>query len=268
MTTPPDRLLGPDDPHPVQVERAGGESPVFITCEHAGRKIPQRLGDLGLQASDLERHIAWDIGAASVSRHLSSRLDATLVMQTYSRLVIDCNRSPGHSDSIATVSEHTQIPGNRDLDPGHVDARVEEVFQPYHDAIGSALDSRRDKGRDSILIAVHSFTPVFKGNARPWHVGLLYNRDDRLARILADLVGVEDSLCLGVNEPYAISDETDYTIPVHGEGRDIIHIEFEIRQDLIASEDGQRAWGARLEEWLLGSMDLLSAVRGKRAGLD
>lgn len=261
MMKRPHRLLGPDDPYPVEVERAEGQSPFFITCEHAGRQIPRRLGDLGLQASDLQRHIAWDIGAADVSRHLSSRLDATLVMQAYSRLVIDCNRSPDHSDSIPTLSEHTEIPGNRDLHPGHVDARIEEVFRPYHDAIGRALDARRDEGRDSILIALHSFTPVFKGNARPWHVGLLYNRDDRLARRLTDLVDGDGSLCLGLNEPYAISDETDYTIPVHGEGRNILHIEFEIRQDLIASDDGQREWATRLEEWLLGSMDLLVSCR-------
>lgn len=263
MTEWPNQQLGPDDPFPVAVERAEGQSPFFLTCEHAGREIPQRLGSLGLREADLQRHIAWDIGAAAVARHLSARLDATLVTQTYSRLVIDCNRSPGHPDSIATVSEHTEIPGNRDLHPGHADARVEEVFQPYHDAISRALDRRRDEDRDSILIAVHSFTPVFKGHARPWHLGLLYNRDDRLARALTGLVEGENGLCLGINQPYAISDETDYTIPVHGEGRDILHIEFEIRQDLIASEDGQRRWAGRLEAWLLRSLDLLVSCGGK-----
>ena len=120
-----------------------------------------------------------------------------------------------------------------------------------------ALDGRRDNGRESILVALHSFTPDYKGAARPWHVGLLYNRDDRLARILMDLMNGERSLCVGDNEPYAISDETDYTVPVHGERRGILHIEFEIRQDLVESEAGQREWAERLEDWLTGSLHRL-----------
>jgi predicted N-formylglutamate amidohydrolase len=264
MTTQPYRLLGPDDPHPVKVDRAGGDSPFFITCEHAGREIPRRLGSLGLQAAELQRHIAWDIGAAEVARHLSTRLDATLVLQNYSRLVIDCNRTLDRHDSIPTVSEHMEIPGNRDLHPDEVAARAAEVFQPYHDSIVRALDRRRDHGRRNVLIAVHSFTPVFKGKARPWHIGLLFNRDDRLARILMDLANGDRSLCIGVNEPYAISDETDYTIPVHGERRGIPHIELEIRQDLIASEGGQREWAEKLGDWLLHSLSLLYSFKDCR----
>jgi predicted N-formylglutamate amidohydrolase len=257
MTAQPYRLLGPDDGHPVEAHRTHGDSPFFLTCEHAGREIPRRLGDLGVAESELRRHIAWDIGAAEVARHLSARLDAALVLQTYSRLVIDCNRKPERHDSIPTVSEHTEIPGNRNLHPDEVLARADEVFRPYHDSIVRALDGRRDSGRESVLVAVHSFTPVYKGAARPWHVGLLYNRDDRLARVLMDSMSADRSLCVGDNEPYSISDETDYTVPVHGERRGILHIEFEIRQDLVESEAGQREWAERLEDWLRGSLDRL-----------
>ena len=255
-------LLGSDDPPPVRVERPDGASAIFMTCEHAGRRIPERLGDLGVAPTELERHIAWDIGAEGVARGLSEHLDATLVLQTYSRLVIDCNRQPSRHDSMAIISEHTEIPGNHDLHPDHAAARVTEIFQPYHDTIAERLDRRRDQDQETLLLAVHSFTPVYKGEARPWHIGLLYNRDDRVARILEDLMGEERALCIGDNEPYAISDEGDYTIPVHGEQRGIHHIEIEVRQDLIETESGQREWSERLADWMDRAVIRLAETTG------
>jgi predicted N-formylglutamate amidohydrolase len=257
------RLLTPDDPHPVSVERPDGASPVFLACDHAGNRIPGRLDSLGVADAELRRHIAWDPGAAEVARGLSARLDATLVLQAYSRLVIDCNRATHRPDSIATVSEHTGIPGNRDLHPDLAAARAREIFHPYHDTIVAALDARRANGRQSILFCVHSFTPVYKGEQRPWHVGLLYNRDDRLARALMTLMGEEPGLCIGDNQPYAISDESDYTIPVHGEQRGIPHVEVEIRHDLIETPEGQRHWAGRLEAWLTAA---LARLAGSSAG--
>ncbi len=243
-------LLAEDEPAAARVERPEGASAVFLTCEHAGRRIPVRLGDLGVPASELERHIAWDIGAEAVASRLSAHLDATLVLQTYSRLVIDCNRQPSRHDSMPVISELTEIPGNRNLHPDHAAARVGEIFRPYHDTIEEALDRRRDEDRETLLLAVHSFTPVYKGEARPWHIGLLYNHDDRVARVLREVVGEERGLCVGDNEPYAVSDEGDYTIPVHGEQRGIHHIEIEVRQDLIEDEAGQREWSERLADWM------------------
>jgi predicted N-formylglutamate amidohydrolase len=257
----PYRLLGRDDPPPVIAERLNGASALFLTCEHAGRRIPSRLGDLGVSEAELKRHIGWDIGAAGVARGLSEQMDAALVMQTYSRLVIDCNRKPSRHDSIARISEHTEIPGNHDLRPDHAEARVREIFTPYHDTIASELDRRRDAGRATLLMAVHSFTPVFKGVARPWHIGLLYNRDDRVARVLMELVTTDPTLPVGDNEPYAISDESDYTIPVHGEQRGILSIEIEIRQDLIETEAGQRDWALRLTDWIGGAIERLTAAK-------
>jgi predicted N-formylglutamate amidohydrolase len=254
----PYRLLGPDDPPAVTVERLDGASPLFLTCEHAGRRIPSRLGDLGISEAELNRHIGWDIGVAGVARGISEQLDAAVVMQTYSRLVIDCNRKPSRHDSIATISEHTEVPGNRDLPSEQVEARLREVFNPYHETIAAELDRRRNAGRSTLLFAVHSFTPVYKGQSRPWHIGLLYNRDDRVARVLMDLMGREPGLTVGDNEPYHITDDGDYTIPVHGEQRGLLHIEIEIRQDLIESEAGQRDWAMRLSKWMGGAIERLS----------
>ncbi|MDA9982574.1 N-formylglutamate amidohydrolase [Gammaproteobacteria bacterium] len=253
-------LLTSDDPKAVRIGHPDGGSPVFLTCEHAGREIPQNLDGLGVHESELERHIAWDIGAENVARHLSGLLDATLVVQTYSRLVIDCNRALHRQDSIPKVSDNTVIPGNENLHPVEAAARATEIFQPYHRSITNALDHRQRKGRSSVLVAVHSFTPVFNGVERPWHVGILFNRDDRLANILVDLIGEHANLCMGKNEPYAISDETDYTIPVHGERRGIPHIEFEIRQDLITTQKGQREWAGYLGNWLSESLNVLDVL--------
>jgi predicted N-formylglutamate amidohydrolase len=253
------RLLGPDDPPAVTVERLDGASPLFVTCEHSGRRIPSRLGDLGISEAELNRHIGWDIGVAGVGRGLSQQMDAALVMQTYSRLVIDCNRKPSRHDSIATISEHTEIPGNRDLPREQAEARLREIFDPYHETIAAELDRRRDAGRATLLLAMHSFTPVYKGVARPWHIGLLYNRDDRVARVLMDLMSGDPALTVGDNEPYAITDEGDYTIPVHGEQRGILHVEIEVRQDLIESAAGQRDWCSRLADWMGRAIERLSA---------
>ena len=253
-------LLAPDEPPAVTVTRPDGGSRYFLACDHAGRRIPRRLGELGLGEADLNRHIAWDIGAAAVAGQLSEALDAPLVSQTYSRLVIDCNRDPSRHDSIATISESTEIPGNRGLGAAEAAARREEVFRPYHDAIAGGLAPREATERRPILVCVHSFTPVYKGVERPWHIGLLYNRDDRMARVLHDLITADGDLVIGHNQPYAVSDESDYTVPVHGERRGLVHIEIEIRQDQVADGDGQRAWAARLERWLMQAEPQLAAL--------
>ena len=252
-----ERLLHADEPAAATLHRGRGISPFFLTCEHAGKLIPRALGTLGLDDIDRERHIAWDIGAEAVAQGLSQRLDAPLAIQTYSRLVIDCNRDPGVPTSIVELSEATEIPGNRDLDGASRSARAREIFHPFHDLVSGELDRRQARGQVNILVAVHSFTPTFHDEPRPWHIGLLYNRDGRLAKILRRLLVAEGDLFVGDNQPYSISDETDYTIPVHGEQRGIPHIEFEIRQDLIAEPAGQGAWTARLSRLLSCALEQL-----------
>lgn len=243
-------LLAPDEPQAWRIERAGGASACFITCDHAGNRIPRSLGTLGLSAADLQRHIAWDIGAAEVALQLSAALDATAVLQTYSRLVIDCNRPTHSADSIAVISERTPIPGNRDLTTEQAAQRVRDVFRPYHACIHRELDARRERGQPTLLLALHSYTPVYLGESRPWHAGVLYNRDARMAQLLRDLLRAEPGLVVGDNQPYDVSDETDYGIPEYGERRGLPHVELEIRQDLIADPAGQREWALRLARML------------------
>jgi len=243
-------LLDPDEPGPVTFDNEIGQSVFFLTCDHGGRAIPRRLDRLGLAEPDTMRHIAWDIGIAGVGRLLSPLLDATLIVQTYSRLVIDCNRDPAVPSSIPEISEDTEIPGNRGLTPASRTARVEAVFRPYHDRIAVALDRRQGEGRASVLVALHSFTPVFRGVSRPWHVGVLFNRDARLAHPLLRLLRAESDLRVGENQPYRVTDLTDYTVPVHGERRGLPYLEIEIRQDLITEPAGQAAWAERLARLL------------------
>ncbi|TDR94664.1 N-formylglutamate amidohydrolase [Enterovirga rhinocerotis] len=235
-----DTLLSPDEPSPVTVRHPEGRSPLFLTCDHAGRATPRRLGRLGLPESEFERHIAWDIGIAAVSRRISDALDATLVEQTYSRLVIDCNRPPSVPNSIPLVSEATPIPGNAGLTEAARQARLREVFEPYHARIEGLLQERA--ARPTVLVAMHSFTPVYLGEARPWQIGTLYGRDGRLGRALGTLLVREERFTVGDNQPYSVSDETDHTLPVHGERRGLHHVGIEIRQDLITDEAGQNEW--------------------------
>jgi predicted N-formylglutamate amidohydrolase len=258
------KLLGDEDPPVFTLEREKGKSPYFITVDHGGKVLARRLGKLGLPESELGRHIAWDIGASAVARRLGEALDAFTIHQTYSRLVIDCNRDPSVESSIVTLSESTEIPGNRNLGPAERRARAEEILWPYHRRIVQALDERKAAGRPTVLIAMHSFTPVFKGVSRPWHVGVLYNRDPEFSQIMKSLFEAEGDLVVGDNEPYAVSDASDYTIPVHGERRGLPHVEFEIRQDLIAEEAGQRAWAGRLARLLPEAYRRLTAGRSHK----
>jgi len=239
-------LLASDEPGPVFESGRAAGSNFVITVDHGGARIPRSLGDLGVPADELRRHIAWDIGALAVARNTAAILDATLVAQNYSRLVIDCNRDPRVPSSIPTVSEHTPIPGNLGLTEAQAATRRQEIFDPYHGFITALLDERKAAGRPTILVAQHSMTDVYKGVARSMHAAVLYNRDRRFAgRVLEALRG-EPGLMVADNEPYFVSDSTDYTIPRHGESRGLLHVEIEIRQDLVSDADGQRAWGERI----------------------
>ena len=242
-------LLDPDEPAPVAIERRDGTSPFIILCDHAGNRLPRALGSLGLADAELGRHIAWDIGAGAVATALAAHLDAVVVHQRYSRLAIDCNRAPEHPDSIAERSEATAIPGNIRLDAAAREARLRAIFAPYHDTIAALLDERQKHGRETIIIAQHSFTPIYHGVARPWEAGMLYDRDPRLAHALGDLLK-RDGFTVGDNEPYRLSSTSDYTIPVHAERRGLPYVEIELRQDLIAEATGQAEWAARLARLL------------------
>lgn len=253
-----DTLLGPDDPHPVNLINGDGDSPVILTCDHAGQAVPTHLGNLGVHEAELDRHIAYDIGAEALAERLSARLNATLVTQSYSRLVIDCNRHPSVRDSIVGESDGTHIPGNQNLPEWDRRRRHSEIHEPYHDTIARLLDERAAANSPVMLFSVHSFTPSMAGQERPWHAGLLFNRDPRLSRaLMAVLEATSLNLTLGYNEPYTVDDESDYTIPVHGEQRGIPHALVEVRNDEIGHDTGLDQWADLLADALRRAADTI-----------
>lgn len=251
-------LLAPDEPDAVRVLRESGASDFLFTADHAGKLIPRSLGNLGVAAPDLERHIAWDIGIAGVTERLSAALDATAALQTWSRLIVDCNRDPSWPSAMPELSEFTAIPGNRDLTEADRAARTAAIFSPYHDRIAALIDARAAPGRRTVLVAMHSFTPVFKGEPRKIEVGVLYFRRTRLAEIMLDLLRQEPDLTVGENAPYALTEASDYSIPFHAERRGLEHVEIEIRQDLIATPDGQADWANRFACWFATALPRLA----------
>lgn len=221
--------------------------PVLLLCDHAGRQTPPWLGDLGLPADALERHIAYDIGAAGVTRALADRLGVAALLCHASRLVIDPNRRPGTPTSTPFVSDGTTIPANEDVDGAQCRARAAFGLLPYHRAIARHLAAFRRAGVIPAILSIHSFTPVFGDVARPWHVGVLWNEDGRIARPLLAGLSAERELTVGDNQPYSARSAVGYTVPLHAEARGLPHATVEIRQDLIADPDGQQAWAARME---------------------
>lgn len=232
-------------PPVVQVLNETGASPVVLVCEHASAFIPSRYEGLGLSVTDLKRHIAWDIGAADVARRLSALLDAPLVLAGYSRLLIDLNRPPGSPASIPAISESTVIPGNLDLTDAERQHRTGTYFTPFQQRLTALLDERQLAGTVTAVIGIHSFTPVFKGFVRPWHGGILFRNARHLGMKLVAALGGE-AANVAANEPYQISDGSDYTVPIHGEARGLDCVLVEVRQDLIADGAGAEHWALRL----------------------
>jgi len=228
------------------IARARGSSAFVLTCDHAGRAIPRKLASLSLFEHELSTHVAWDLGVAELGRRLSAHLDAFLIMHNYSRLVIDANRPPDALDSIPTLSERTRIAANEGLSSSDARERFEELFEPYHQRIRDELDARSARACPSVLVALHSFTPVYMNEARRWHVGVLYGRDAQLGWLVLNGLRKDGALVVGDNQPYSVSDASDYTIVVHGEHRGIPHVELEIRQDLLASDSDVEGWAERL----------------------
>ena len=239
-------LLGPGDPPPFEIANPDGAARIVLLGDHAGRAIPQALGTLGLGPAELARHIAWDIGIADVTRRLARRLDAPAVLAGYSRLVIDCNRKLGDPTSMPQESDGVPIPGNRGLTPAGRARRVAALFTPYHDAVARVIDGRRRAGLVPAIVSMHSFTPVMKGFERPWHIGILWNRDPRLPVPVMKRLAAEGDICVGDNEPYSGQDEHGYSIYVHGHDIGLPHVLIEVRQDLIDTHHGAEAWAARL----------------------
>jgi len=243
-------LLTSGDPEPVIVERPGGASPFLVVCDHAGRAIPRRLGRLGVAEAELERHIAWDIGAGAVASELGRRLDACVVRQAYSRLVVDCNRPLNVESLIPEVSDGAPIPANHGLAPAQRLQRIAAIHAPYHDAIERLIEARLAERRPVMLVAVHSFTPTMNGFQRPWRFGVLHGGDSPLSARMLEALRAEEGAAVGDNQPYALG-PFDCTVPLHAQARGVDYLELEIRQDLIAEADGQLRIAEKVERLLL-----------------
>jgi predicted N-formylglutamate amidohydrolase len=239
--------LGPSDTPPYEVTNPEGTAPILFVCDHAGRAIPASLGRLGLDETALARHIAWDIGIAELTRDLALRFGAPAVLSTYSRLVIDCNRRLDDPTSIPVVSDRVPVPANLALTPDARSARAEACFLPYHRAIDRLLDGFARRDLAPVLISMHSFTPVFQGFERPWHVGVLWDSDRRLSSALLAALARETDLIVGDNEPYSGRNRRGFSIPAHAESRGLAHGLLEVRQNLIDTHHGVAEWAGRLE---------------------
>ena len=243
------RLLEADEPPPVIEYRPDGRSPFVIAVDHAGRRIPRRLGNLGLPLAELERHTAWDLGALEVAMRVSAALDAPLVAQEYSRLVIDCNRTPGSETSIPTMAESLEVPGNIDLSQEEISARRLEIFEPYHARLRALLRERQAARRPTFLVTQHTMTNVLKGARREMHAAVLYEHDRRLAGVVLEILRRNKELLIAENEPYLVQ-LTHYTVPHHAEPRGLPYVEVEIRQDLVSEEAGREEWAHRIAQAL------------------
>ena len=249
-----ENLLGPGDPLPFGLFNAEGGSPFLLIGDHAGAAIPVAMGDMGLSAADRARHIAIDIGVYGLGHALARRLDAPFLHQSYSRLVIDCNRDPAHAEAIPALSDGTVIGDNADLDMAEKAERVRAIHRPYHQAMADLIAARTAAGRETILLSLHSFTPVLSGDVRPWDIGILHwrGRTDFALSILDQLRSIA-GVVVGDNEPYAM-DATDYTVPLHAFPNGLRYAEIEVRQDLIGDAGGQMLWAEHIASAAQGSI--------------
>lgn len=235
-------LLGRDDPAPFVVLGEGGAAPALIVCDHASRAFPLALDRLGLDELPTWQHIAWDIGAGELARGLAHALDAPAVLAGYSRLVVDCNRSPAAADAIRAESDGWVVPGNQQLTAEARRARLATIFDPYHESIAALRAGFRARGIVPLLIAVHSFSPVVGGQQRPWHAGVLWNHDEANARRLLAGLQAYPELVVGDNEPYSGKHPGNYTVDHHANENGLPHVCIEVRQDLLGSPAGLERW--------------------------
>ncbi len=240
----------PPAPPAFETVESHGEASVLVVCDHASSVLPPDLGDLGLAAADRFCHVAWDIGAAEVARRLARRLDCPAVLTGISRLVIDCNRQPGDPSSIPAMSCGIEVPGNRGVDEAEALRRADHWFWPYHTEIGNRIGQLWRHGHAPAVVGVHSFTPCIRsGEERPWHVGVLWNRDPRMARPVLDWLSARPGLVVGDNQPYS-GREINYTLDTHAGAAGLPNVSFEIRQDLVADAAGCERWADILAEAL------------------
>ena len=246
------------DGEPVAVENPRGRGEVLLVCEHASRRLPKRYGTLGLSEDALASHIAWDPGALAIARRMSKRLDATLIFQRFSRLVYDCNRPPESPAAMRDVSEIFRIPGNENLSAAEKALRTASLYLPFQGAIREEIATRQAKGIETVLVTVHSFTPVYFGRQRAVEIGILHDRDSRLADAMLEAAGDAGPYRVERNEPYGPADGVTHTLELHALPGGLLNVMIEIRNDLIADETGQGAAADFLGDLLRKSIDTLT----------
>lgn len=244
-------MIGPGDPAPYTIINSRGRRNLLLVGDHVSNHFPKILGNLGLSDSARERHIAYDIGTRQLIHRLSQHLDAPAVLAGYSRLVVDLNRSLEDESLMPEISDATVIPGNRNMSGEHRNQRIQTFYTPYRSAIDRMLHGFRDRGIVPAFIAIHSFTPQMSGFARPWQVGILWDKDPRIPRpLMANLRAHPDGFNIGDNEPYSGKHPADYTIDHHAEAAGLAHVSIEIRQDLINTDAGAERWATVLHDAL------------------
>ena len=239
-----------DNGPPFEIMNCQGSSPILLICEHASRHIPAHLNGLGLDAAAQSSHIAWDIGAGALAKSLAEEIDATLISQTYSRLLYDCNRPPDAASAIPLQSELTPIPGNRNLSAASRQQRIDEIYHPFHDQIDKLIEKRLAAKRATIVVAVHSFTGTFKGQRRALDLGILHDSDRRLADLLLAQAENERDYMTKRNEPYAPADGVTHMVQRQAMSRGLLNVMLEVRNELIEEDKGQKIWTGRLTKLL------------------
>ena len=244
-------LLDAGDPPPFDIVNPEGRASLLLVCDHASNRIPAALDNLGLEPWELQRHIAYDIGSRKLTCHLSEHLDAPAVLAGYSRLVVDLNRSLEDPSLMPEVSDGTPVPGNQGLTAAQRSERIHSLFTPYRKAIDGMLHGFRERGVVPAFVAIHSFTPEMAGFSRPWHAGILWDKDPRIpVPLMEKLRARPEGFNIGDNEPYSGKHPADYTIDHHAEAAGIPHVSIEIRQDLVDTEAGAERWASILHEAL------------------
>ncbi len=239
-----------------QVAARDPKSTLLLLCDHAAAALPESFGLLGLDPALFQTHIAYDIGAAQVTRALSRHFGASALLGRWSRLLIDLNRGPDDPTLVMKLSDGSIIPGNRDADAAEVARRIRDYYDPYHAAITAELDRISPK---AVLISIHSFTPSWKGQARPWEVGVLWDTDKRLAKPLMARLS-QHAFLYGDNEPYSGALEND-CLNRHGTKRSLPHVLVEIRQDLIATEEMATNFASRIYHTLAAALGDMERIR-------
>lgn len=250
-------ILAASEPPPFSIENDGGPGPFIIVCEHAGHRLPASLGTLGIAEEHLARHFMWDIGALKLARAIAARLDAPLALQRYSRMICDCNRHWKAESFIPEEGEGIPVPSNIDITEAEREQRKAEIWQPFQDGVKSMLDRREANDQQTLFVTIHSFTPVFFGVERKMEYGVLFDRNESLSPALLEVLRAQHGDKALANEPYSMSRDTDYTVPVHGEDRGLDSVEIEVRNDLLSSPDGIEARAS----------DLANALRDAAATL-